>query len=119
MYSIQINNTIICSDRFLLTPGPDFVPSYTKQEYIRVPYVFKSRPVVSATISSDAYIKKDGTKAEAAPVAFVLIAVEADNPYPTETLFKVSAENLEIGKDVLYPYWCDFMVMGELADANV
>jgi hypothetical protein len=47
--------------------------------------------------------------------AFVVFGME--HFYSTgQTTFKVSATNNDLGKDSSDEYWCDYLIMGELAE---
>jgi hypothetical protein len=80
------------------TTSPDL-----RQCYVRAPYLFNKRPVVTLTVSTEA----DGYR------LLVVWAVEAA-PATGQTMFKVSAQ-FEPGRgDDTIPYWCDFTMTGEL-----
>jgi hypothetical protein len=101
MYTIQSGNTISISDRvemFTVT-SPNM-----RQGYVRAPYLFKERPVVTLTVSTeaDSYL------------LLIVWAVEAA-PATGETMFKVSAQFEHGQGDDTIPYWCDFTMTGELA----
>jgi hypothetical protein len=100
MYTIQSGNTISISDRveMFTTTSPD-----TRQGYVRAPYLFNARPVVTLTVSTD-----DGYR------LLVVWGVEAA-PATGETMFKVSAQFERGQGDDTIPYWCDFTMTGELA----
>lgn len=100
MYTIQSGNIISISDRveMFVTSSPDM-----RQCYVRAPYLFNARPIVTLTMST-----------ELGSQLLIPYAVEG-TPATGETLFKVSAR-FEIGQgDDTVPYWCDFTMTGELA----
>jgi hypothetical protein len=102
MYIIQSGNIISISDRFEMftTTSPD-----VRQCFVRAPYLFNGRPVVTLTVSTEI-----GTQ------SLVVHGVEAD-PATGETMFKVTAR-FEPGQgDNKIPYWCDFTMTGELASS--
>ena len=104
MYTIQSGNTVFIADRVLM-----FIPdggAHVRQCYIRVPYLFKERPVVTVTIST-----------EQSSTPFCEYGVEFA-PATGETLFKVSALNVQIGAPDEHEYWCDFTMTGELVAAD-
>jgi hypothetical protein len=100
MYKIKSGNRLITSGTVSMEPSGK---SFIKQCFIRTPHLFKDRPVVSVTI----YTIKGND-------AFVLYSLVQSNA-TGETIFKVSATNNEPGKESADEYWCDFMMMGELA----
>jgi hypothetical protein len=103
MYIIQSGNIISISDRFEMftTTSPDL-----RQCFVRAPYLFNGRPVVTLTIST-----------EVGSQLLVVYGVEAD-PATGETIFKVTAR-FEPGQgDDTIPYWCDFTMTGELASSS-
>jgi hypothetical protein len=101
MYTIQSGNIISISDRveMFTTTSPN-----TRQCYVRAPYLFNERPVVTLTVSTEA----DGYR------LLIVWAVEAA-PATGETMFKVSAQFEHGQGDDTIPYWCDFTMTGELA----
>jgi hypothetical protein len=102
MYTIQSGNTISISDRVAMftTTSPDM-----RQCYVRAPYLFNARPVVTLTVST-----------EVSSQLLVVFGVEApETPATGETLFKVSARFERGQGDDTVPYWCDFTMTGELA----
>ena len=99
MYTIKLGQTVLTSGRVKMEPC---VNSYVKQCFIRTPYLFKDRPVVTVTVST-----------EKGNDSFVVYGVEQSKANG-ETIFKVSATNNEIGKESADKYWCDFTIMGEL-----
>jgi hypothetical protein len=78
MYTIQSGNIISISDRveMFTTTSPN-----TRQCYVRAPYLFNERPVVTLTVSTEA----DSYR------LLIVWAVEAA-PATGETMFKVSAQ---------------------------
>lgn len=103
MYIIQQGNTAIVADRVEM-----FIPdggAHVRQCYIQVPYGFKGRPVVLVTIQS---VDSPGN-------ALTVWSIEDASSTATNTIFKVSATNVEGRYDIPYTYWCDFTMMGELA----
>lgn len=99
MYTIKSGKTVITSGRVRMEPPGN---SYTKQCFIRTPFLFKGRPVVTATVST-----------EKGNDAFVIFGVE-QSLATGETIFKVSATNNELGTNSDDCYYCDFMMMGEV-----
>jgi hypothetical protein len=101
MYTIQSGNTISISDRvdMFTTTGAS-----VRQCYVRVPYLFNARPVVTLTVSTEA----DGYR------LLHVWAVEAA-PATGETMFKVTALFERDQGDDSIPYFCDFTMTGELA----
>jgi hypothetical protein len=100
MHTIQSGNTILVADRVKMEPN---VPARTKQCFIRVPYVFKGRPVVNVTVST-----------ESSTIPMPVFGVQPPEVAPTgETLFKVSAVSVE-AEDNAFEYWCDFTMVREL-----
>jgi hypothetical protein len=112
MYTIQSGNTICITDR---VKALENVPSGIKQFFVRAPYLFKNRPVVTVTISAD-QAKDPKDPKNFAPTPLIVFGMEAAVA-TGETLFKLSARNLEPGSNVndKYDYWCDFTMTGELA----
>jgi hypothetical protein len=98
MYTIQSGNTVFVADRFKLQPDVARV----KQCTIRAPFLFKDRPVVTVTIST-----------EAADTPMLVYGVEQFEA-TGETAFKVSVINFEPGVENQFEYWCDFTMIGEL-----
>jgi hypothetical protein len=98
MYTIQSGNTVFVADRVKLQPDIARV----KQCTIRAPFIFKDRPVVTVTIST-----------EAADAPMLLFGVEQFDA-TGETAFKVSTINFEPGVENPHEYWCDFTIVGEL-----
>lgn len=101
MNTIKSGNTILISDRILM-----FIPQggpHARQCYITVPYIFKKRPVVNVTIST-----------EQSSTPYVVYGVQ-DAKATGETSFKITAINIQIGNPDEHEYYCDFMMMGELA----
>jgi hypothetical protein len=102
MYTIKSGNTIFIADRVKMQPDVARV----KQCYVRAPYIFKERPVVTVTVST-----------ECASTPMLVYGVEAPETQPTgETYFKVSALNFETNVENEFEYWCDFTMVGELKD---
>jgi hypothetical protein len=100
MHNIKSDSTFITSGTVRMEPpGKSFI----KQCFIRTPHLFKGRPVVSVTINT--------IKGNDAFVLYSLVQTIATG----ETIFKVSATNNEAGKESADEYWCDFMMIGELA----
>ena len=104
MYTIQSGNTVITSGREKM--GPDNINSFVKQCIISTPFIFKDIPVVTLNVYT-----KEGNGAF--PVYSMVHFISTG-----QTTFKVSATNNEIGKESADEYWCDYMIMGELAAAN-
>jgi hypothetical protein len=107
MYTIQSGNTILIADR---VQEIDLVPSSTKQFYVRAPYIFKERPVVTITISADV---NESTPKDASIPPFLVYGIE-EFKATGETAFKVSAINLDVTASNPNIYWCDFTMTGEL-----
>ena len=104
MYTIHSGNTLFIADRvFMIIPDGG---SHVRQCYIRAPYLFKERLVVTVTVS---------TGQSSTP--FCEYGVEFA-PATDETLFKVSALNVQIGVPDEHEYWCDFIMTGELVAAD-
>jgi hypothetical protein len=98
MYTIQSGNTVFVADRVKLQPDLARV----KQCTIRAPFLFKDRPVVTVTIST-----------EEASTPMLLYGVEQFDA-TGETAFKVSVLNFEPSVENGCEYWCDFTIVGEL-----
>jgi hypothetical protein len=94
MYTIQSGNIISISDR---------VKMVTTTSLGTRPYLFKARPVVTLTIST-----------EVSTGVLAVWGVEAFES-PGETAFKVSASFERGCGDDTIPYFCDFTMTGELA----
>ena len=104
MHTIQSGNTLFIAERVLM-----FIPdggAHVRQCYVRAPYIFTTRPVVTITVST-----------EQASAPFVVYGVELA-PATGETLFKVTAVNIETGTPDQNEYWCDFTMTGELVAAD-
>jgi hypothetical protein len=102
MYTIQSGNIISISDRVKMVTTTSLG---TRQTCVRAPYLFKARPVVTLTIST-----------EVSTGVLAVWGVEAFDPPATgETAFKVSASFERGCGDDTIPYFCDFTITGELA----
>jgi hypothetical protein len=100
MYTIQSGNIISISDRVKMVTTTSLG---TRQTCVRAPYLFKARPVVTLTIST-----------EVSTGVLAVWGVEAFES-PGETAFKVSASFERGCGDDTIPYFCDFTMTGELA----
>ena len=112
MYTIKSGNTIITAGREKMGPSED---SYTKQCFIRTPYLFNERPVVTVTVYTPTGLTEKGQPSIGPVDAFPVVAVE-QSLATGETIFKVTATNNDIGKNSDAEYQCDFMMMGNLQD---
>lgn len=101
MQPIKQGNMIITGGREKMQPES---ASFVKQCFISTPHRFKQRPVVVVTIST-----------EKTSTAYVTYGVELDPHAVNETRFKVSACNNTVREETEGCYWCDWMIMGELA----
>jgi len=50
--------------------------------------------------------------------AYVTYGVERDTNATNETRYKVSASNNTVREETAGCYWCDYIIMGELAEAG-
>lgn len=108
-YTMQTGNTVITSGCVVMEPNE--VPSYTKQCFIRTPFLFNNTPVVTVTVFIG-----PGTNGIYTGVApFAIYGVEP-SPATGETIFKISASNVEIGENTDASYLCNYCIMGELAE---
>jgi hypothetical protein len=123
MHTIQQGNTLLIGDR--LEKNVLVLPSKFRQWEIRVPYLFKGRPVLTITLSAEGLwpnitpeeqIINDKEPAD----PLVLYSVEGGktegaNPSTGETIFKVTAYNMGYNESSR-KYYCDFTMMGELLE---
>jgi hypothetical protein len=105
MYTIKSGNTIFIANRVEMGPNAGATAPTTKQCYVRAPYIFKERPVVTVTVST-----------ESASTPMLVYGVEQDLEATGETLFKVSALSFYTNVANESVYFCDFTMVGELKD---
>ncbi|MGG9961012.1 hypothetical protein [Ferruginibacter sp. SUN106] len=105
MSTIKKGNTVITSGRVKLQPES---ASFTKQCFISTPFLFKERPVVIVTVST-----------EETSTAYVTYGVENDPNAVNETRFKISASNNTVRDETAGCYWCDWIIMGEITEEKI
>lgn len=101
MKILKSRKTIIISDCVQLEiPG---VNKHMRVKEIRLPFVFKERPNIVATVYST---DSPGT-------IMAIYSVEY-NDFGTETQIVFGSNNTNAGQQVDFDYWCAYVVMGEL-----
>ncbi|MFT3750731.1 MAG: hypothetical protein QM768_20635 [Agriterribacter sp.] len=108
-YTIQSGKTVITAGSVVMEP--DGILSYVKQCFIRTPFLFNNTPVVTATV----FI---GPGADSRYMGVAPLAIYGVEPSPAtgETIFKISASNVETGENTDSQYLCNYCIMGELAE---
>ena len=104
MSIIKQGNLVITSGREKMNPKSS---SFTKQCFISTAFLFKQRPVVIVTIST-----------EETSTAYVTYGVENDPTAANETRFKISASNNTVRDETKGCYWCDWIIMGEIVEVK-
>ena len=101
MKTFKSQKTIIISDRVKLEiPGTN---KHMRAIEIRLPYVFKERPNIIASISSTD-----------SPGTTMALLGTSYNDFGTETQITFGTNNTNEEQQVDFEYWCDYIVMGEL-----
>ncbi|MBP6618674.1 MAG: hypothetical protein KA188_00385 [Leadbetterella sp.] len=101
MKTLKSRKTIIVSDRVKLEiPG---INKHMRVIEIRLPYQFKNRPSIIASISSTD-----------SPGTIMALYDTTYNDLGTQSQIVFGANNINEGQQVDFEYWCDYIVMGEL-----
>jgi hypothetical protein len=101
MKTLKSRKTIIISDRVKLE-----IPELNKHMRaieIRLPYRFKNRPNIIASISSTD-----------SPGTIMALYDTTFNDLGVQSQIVFGANNTNAGQQVDFEYWCDYIVMGEL-----
>jgi hypothetical protein len=101
MKTFKSRKTIIISDRVKLEiPGAN---KHMRVIEIRLPFGFKDRPNIVASISSTD-----------SPGTIMALYDTTYNDFGTQTQIVFGANNTNEAQQVDFEYWCDYIVMGEL-----
>jgi hypothetical protein len=101
MKTLKSRKTIIISDRVKLEiPGAN---RHMRVVEIRLPYVFRDRPNIIASISSTD-----------SPGNMMALYDTTYNNLGGQTQIVFGVNNTNEGQQVDFEYWCDYIVMGEL-----
>jgi hypothetical protein len=101
METLKSRKTIIISDRVKLEiPQPN---KHMRAIEIRLPFQFKNRPNIIASISSTD-----------SPGNIMALFDTTYNNLGAQSQIVFGANNTNAGQEVDFEYWCDYIVMGEL-----
>jgi hypothetical protein len=101
MKTLKSRKTIIISDRVKLEiPGEN---GHMRAVEVRLPYGFKYRPNIIASISSTD-----------SPGNIMALYDTTYNDFDTQTQIVFGANNTNEAQQVAFEYWIDYIVMGEL-----
>jgi hypothetical protein len=112
---IKVGNTLIISGWYVMDIPQNGVPN--DLDYIRTCDIyldarFTSKPTVVATVH---HVDTPEQPTQGNSVPFAIAAVDVDTNWGTDqTRVMIMATELQ-ARRISYKYWCEYMVMGEMA----